>query len=186
MSRGRAILIEAIARYTPVAMGGPSLIEAQKLLYFVEAAGEELQLGFVAHHYGPYSDRLRHLLAQIEGHYVTGFGDGSASVQHAEPLVLTPGSRAAAQELLAEHPDTLARIDRVFTLAEGFESAYGMELLSTVHWVATHSDSRDDDALVDEVRAWSPRKGRMFTPDHVRVALATLRERGWAPKYACA
>jgi O-acetyl-ADP-ribose deacetylase (regulator of RNase III) len=32
---------------------------------------------------------------------------------------------------------------------------------------------------IDAVGMWSPRKGRMFTPAHIQVAMAALSERGW-------
>lgn len=183
MSAGRAALIELMARYSTHALGDPSLIEIQKLMYFLQMAGEDLKLNYVAHHYGPYADNLRHVLVQLEGHYVCGFGDGSTAVEQAEPLVLLPGARETALAELATHPATIEHIGRVITLIEGFESAYAVELLATVHWVLVHSDEAlDDEAVIATVRQWSPRKGGMFTPDHVRTALGALRERGWTPE----
>lgn len=94
ITAGRAALIAVMAQYARHAMGNPSLIETQKLTYFLQAAGEPLRLNFVGHHYGPYADKLRHVLKLLEGHYVTGFGDGSSPVQEAEPLSLLPGAEA--------------------------------------------------------------------------------------------
>src|SRR5262249_58139716 len=98
-------------------------------------------------------------------HYIIGFGDGSAKVADAEPLRVLPGADDAAGRVLADHPETQARIDRVLALVEGFESAYGMELLATVHWLV-HSDQATAATPVrtaELVRSWSPRKSRMFT-----------------------
>lgn len=55
---------------------GLSKIEVQKLAYFLQEAGEPLKLPFVKHHYGPYSDTLRHALNTMEGHFIRGLGDG--------------------------------------------------------------------------------------------------------------
>lgn len=96
MTAGRAALIAVMAQYARHAMADPSLIETQKLTYFMQAAGEPLRLNFVGHHYGPYADNLRHVLKLLEGHYVTGFGDGSSPVQEAEPPSLLPGAEAEA------------------------------------------------------------------------------------------
>lgn len=182
MSPGRAALIELMARYSTFAMGDPSLIEVQKLMYFLQVAGEDLQLAYVTHLYGPYADGLRHVLIELEGHYVTGYGDGSTAVQQAEPLSLLPGAREAARDELVSRPDTVDRIERVIAVIEGFESAYAVELLSTAHWVLTHADqANDDESTIEAVQRWSPRKGPMFTAAHIRTALARLRERGWAP-----
>ena len=59
-------------------------------------------------------------------------------------------------------------------LARGYETPYGLELLASVHWISREDPvgSADDiDRLVDQVREWTPRKGRMFTEKHIRSAL---------------
>ena len=180
LTLGRGALVEILSRYAPLAEGSASLVETQKLMYFLQAAGEPLNLRYVAHTYGPYADNLRPVLHAVEGHYLTGFGDGSAKVMEAEPLSVLPGARAAAATLLENHPDTMARIDRVMGLIDGFESAYSLELLATTHWVATHQcQDGSTDCVVREVQAWSPRKGRMFGQAHITIAHQALRERGW-------
>lgn len=70
---------------------GPSIIEVQKLMYFLQVAGEHLKLRFVPHHCGPYADNLRAVLRELEGQYISGFGDGSRRVNEAEPLAIVPG-----------------------------------------------------------------------------------------------
>lgn len=185
MTPTRAALITVMAQYTRYAMGEPSLIETQKLTYFLQTAGEPLHLHFVGHHYGPYVDNLRHVLRDVEGHYISGFGDGSSPGQEAEPLTLMPGAEAAAGLVLTDHPETTARIERVMQLVEGFESAYALELLATVHWVIDREyEPAGPGDVVTAVQSWSPRKGRMFTSEHVKVAEQALRERGWVPQLA--
>ena len=178
MTPGRAALIELLAQYSRHALGDASLIEAQKLAYFLQEADEPLRRDFVGSHYGPYADSLRHVLLRIEGHYLSGFGDGSAPVQQAEPLRLLPGAQEAAGTELANHPDTALHLARVLELVEGFETPYGLELLATVHWVLARDEPGDDEAVATALRAWSPRKGRLLTPEHIAVALDALRSRG--------
>lgn len=181
MTPGRAALVHLLQRYQQVALGA-SLIEVQKLLYFLQVAGEPLRLRYAKGHYGPYADNLRHVLRTVEGHYLTGFGDGSAPVLDAEPIQVLPGADEVAREALVSSPASRSRIDRVLALAQGFESMYGMELLASVHWVATQEDphaATDADTTTKLVQAWTPRKGRTFTRDHVTTALDTLRGHGW-------
>jgi len=66
-------------------------------------------------------------------------------------------------------------------LAEGFESAYGMELLASVHWIVHEAPQIADDParIAAAVQDWTPRKRRMFTQEHVELAWQTLRDRGW-------
>lgn len=179
MNPNRAALVEILNRYTGQAMLAPGQIEAQKLLYFLQVAGQPLSLNFAKHHYGPYADNLRHVLNLLEGHFIRGFGDGSARVADAEPLIVLPDAAEEAQQVLADDTEAQRRIDQVLELAEGFESAYGLELLSTVHFVAQSMPDATDDDRLQAIWAWSPRKARMFTEDHVRISLETLRGQGW-------
>jgi O-acetyl-ADP-ribose deacetylase (regulator of RNase III) len=182
MTPGRAALVELIHRYTLQSFMAPGLIESQKLMYFLQVAGQPLRLNFKQHHYGPYADNLRHVLNVVEGHFINGFGDGSATVAEAEPLSVLPEAANEAERMLADDRETQERIHRVLLLAEGFESAYGLELLATIHWVATQAAVSNDDEIVAKVWEWSPRKSRMFTEDHVHIALETLRGQGWLAK----
>ncbi|TSD58686.1 type II toxin-antitoxin system antitoxin DNA ADP-ribosyl glycohydrolase DarG [Aeromicrobium piscarium] len=180
MTIGRAAFVDILDRYTQQTMMPPTLIESHKLMYFLQIAGESLRLNFQAHHYGPYADNLRHVLTAIEGHYLSGYGDGSARVEEAEPLTVMPGAAAAATSVLEHQPHTRERIQHVLELSEGFESPYGLELLATVHWVATHlPEPAPEHTITQRVSEWSPRKARMFTPEHVSTALEALRAHGW-------
>lgn len=179
MTQGRAALIEMVRRYTEQSMMAPGLVESQKLMYFLQEAGEHLRLNFAANRYGPYADNLRQVLSLVEGHFLSGYGDGSATVTQAEPLTLLPGAAEEATSVLDTADETRDRIDRVLDLAAGFESAYGLELLATVHWLARTAAVVDADTLTAQVREWSPRKARMFTSEHVRAALEALRDQEW-------
>jgi O-acetyl-ADP-ribose deacetylase (regulator of RNase III) len=178
MTAGRAALVGIVDRYTRQALSEPSLIETQKLMYFLQVVGEPLRLEFAANRYGPYADNLRHVLVQIEGHYLTGYGDGSGKALDGAPLAPVESAVPEVEQLLEEHPDTKSRMEQVLDLVEGYESTYGMELLATVHWVASESRSATDPELARKVAEWSPRKARMFTRSHVDSALATLRSHG--------
>lgn len=178
MTEGRAALVGLMQRY----LGGlldPSvtLLEVHKLMYFMQEAGEPLRLKYVRAPYGPYAENLRHVLHAIEGHLVAGYADGGDAPD--KPLALVPGGAQEASEFLQKHPDTRARFDRVADLIEGFESPFGMELLSSVHWVLTHdAPARSLEDVVDRTYAWNPRK-RAFTPRQIGIAVDVLTSQGW-------
>lgn len=179
---GKAALVDLIARYGERTLD-VSIIEVQKLMYFLQEAGEPLRLDYQKGRYGPYADNLQKVLQAVEGHFLTGYGDGSRPVASAEPVTPLPDAPAQAADFLVDHPDTLTRSQRVLGLASGYESPYAMELLSTVHWVATHESQpvTTPDAAASAVAAWSPRKATLFTPAHVHAAWDHLAERGWLP-----
>jgi len=81
--------------------------------------------------------------------------------------------------MLDRHPDDLARVDAMVKLVDGFETPYSLELLATVHFASVHPPATAHPALLaDRVAAWSLRKARLFTVEHVRIAAAHLGERG--------
>lgn len=183
MSPGKATLLVLMGNYAREAYE-VTLIEIQKLLYFIQESGRDMRLEFVKGRYGPYADAARHSLAAMEGHFILGFGDGSHTVQTADPIELLPGALDEAATVVAKSPETAAHIDRVLDLTSGFASPYGLELLSTVHWVATRVDpaaAHDPSVATGHVAEWNDRKARLFTLDHVAAASNHLIAKGWLP-----
>ncbi len=177
MTVGRAVLLGLAQRYLLPAMDPfVSLLEVHKLMYFLQEAGEPLRLRFQRGPYGPYAENLRHVLREMEGHCVTGYG--AAGDRPDTPIELKPEAVAEAEHVLAAHPETRRRFDRVTRLIEGFETPLGMELLATVHWVATRERAADAAETLAKVYAWNARK-RVFTPEQVQIAWDRLHEQGW-------
>lgn len=177
MTAGRAALIELMHRYIAGLLDtSVSLLEIHKLMYFMQEAGESLRLNFKTAHYGPYAENLRHVLNAIEGHYVSGYADGGDTPN--KPLNLVPGAAQEASAFLQQHPATRARFDRVADLVDGFESPFGLELLSTVHWVARRQPVSSTDDVVRHVHAWNERK-QQFSPRQIGIAIDVLTQKHW-------
>jgi O-acetyl-ADP-ribose deacetylase (regulator of RNase III) len=177
MTTGRAALVVLMHRYLAGLMDPfVTLIEVQKLMYFMQEAGEPLRLNYIKHHYGPYADNLRHVLTKIEGHFVSGYRDGGDAPD--KQLELVPGAVKEAEQFLAHRGDELSRFDRVGRLVEGFETPFGLELLATVHWVAKQEKARSSDEAAAKVYAWNERK-RRFSKRQIDIAYQTLVSKGW-------
>lgn len=178
MTPGRAVLIGLMDRYLAAFMDPfVTLLEVHKLMYLMQEAGEPLRLQYNKAGYGPYAENLRHVLKEIEGHLISGYGDGGD--QPDKELKLMPGAIEAADELLIRHPGTRDRFCRVAELVQGFESSHSLELLTTVHWVAVHEEARSEDDTIKHVHAWNSRKKTLFPPREIRIARNALIERGW-------
>lgn len=181
MTPARALFVKLMDAYSALDYSR-TLLEVQKLAYFLQAAGQNLRLSYVAHHYGPYADNLNKVLEVMEGHFVRGYGDSQKPDAEIE---LLPGAVDEADAFLADDAEARKRLERVAELIEGFETPYGMELLATVHWVAHHASpgaaepAQDADQAINAVHAWNARKNKMFRPDHVRVAWQHLTGAGW-------
>lgn len=178
MSAGRATLVTLIHRYL-AGLLDPfiTLIELQKLMYFMQEAGQPLKLNYRKHLYGPYADNLRHVLNQIEGHLVSGYADGGDTPN--KQIELVPGAYDEATRFLISDEETQYRFGRVSTLVEGFESPYGLELLATVHWLIRHEGVTSRDEAVTLTHRWNDRKKR-FTPRQIGLAYDHLVYQGWA------
>jgi O-acetyl-ADP-ribose deacetylase (regulator of RNase III) len=178
MTSGRAALIGLMQRYLQ-GMLDPfiSLLEVHKLMYFMQEAGEQLRLNYVQATYGPYAENLRHVLHAIEGPFVSGYADGGDSPD--KLLALAPGAVDQASAFLKTQIATRDRFERVGKLVEGFESPFGMELLSTAHWILSRDAPLHSlGQVVEKVYAWSPRK-RQFTPRQIEIAVDVLTKQGW-------
>jgi uncharacterized protein YwgA len=145
-------------------------------MYFMQIAGEPLHLQYKKSHYGPYAENLRHVLNEIEGHLVTGYADGGDAPD--KEINLVRGAIEEASGFLENHPTTREYCERVTKLVEGFESPFGLELLSTVHWVAHHENANAIEEIIDRTYAWNPRK-KQFTERQIRLATNVLEKQGW-------
>jgi hypothetical protein len=182
MTPGRAALVGLIDRYL-AGLLDPfiTLLEVHKLMYFMQESGERLRLRFVAGPYGPYAENLRHVLRAIAGYYISGFGEGGE--EPGKPVELVPGATDDARAVLERHGETRAHLERVTRLVEGFESPFGLELLSTVHWILTRERPSSEEDLVKRTYGWAERK-RQFSPNQIRLARKVLMEKAWLPKEA--
>ncbi len=177
MTVGRAALVVLMHRYLSGLMDPfVTLIEVQKLMYFMQEAGQPLKLNYVKHHYGPYADNLRHVLTKVEGHLVAGYQDGGDAPD--KQLELVPGAVKDAEAFLEDDGETRHRFDRVARLVEGFETPFGLELLATVHWVVARENASGAEDAAAKVYAWNERK-RGFPARQIGIAFATLQDNGW-------
>lgn len=180
---GRAVLVGLMERYLAGLMDPwVSLLEVHKLMYFAQVAGEPLRLKYVKAPYGPYAENLRHVLAAIEGYMISGYGAGGD--QPGKALTLVPGAVEGARSVLASHPKTLGHFEQVARLVEGFESSFGLELLSTVHWVVAEEGASSDEEATQAVHTWGPQK-QQFTPRQISVAARRLAEAGFIEPLPC-
>ena len=176
MTRARALFIKLIQNYSLPGYR-VTMLEIQKLAYFLQEAGEPLNLKFEKAKYGPYAENLHFVLQKLEGHYTRGYGDRSKDAQ----FHLIGEAIQAADAFLADDQDAISRLNRVDRLIDGFETPYGMELLSTVHWVSKKDSppATDPDSTIQMAHAWNDRKKELLKSDHIRIAWDRLKEEGW-------
>ncbi len=139
LTAARALIAELVRRYWVLGMEC-SLLEIQKLAWFLEGSIERaglkpLDLRFKAHKYGPYAERLRHLLEGLDGSYL----HCEKRISDADPLDVIwfdDERRDLVRAYLnSEGKAYLPALEATANLIDGFESPFGMELLATVDWL---------------------------------------------------
>jgi len=182
MTRGRAALLHLFGIYLQPGYS-LTMLESQKLAYFLQTAGEPLRLKFQKQQYGPYAENLHHVLQRIEGHFVRGYGDRS---RDASMQLLPKAAEQATGMLETEYPETLKFAAEVGKLITGFETPFGLELLSSVHWVSTeNTECRESpEAAMMEIHRWNARKKEIFDEHSINVAWNRLAEAKWFEREA--
>lgn len=188
LTPARALIAELVRRYWVLGMEC-SLLEIQKLAWFLERAIEHhnpgdnpLNLQFAAHKYGPYANRLDHLLNNLDGSYL----HSEKRISDADPLdVIWFGDerKAFVQTYLKSEAKAYTQaLESTAALIDGFESPFGMELLATVDWLlAREGVAPTVPALREGLRHWrggpdaAARKDRLFDDRALGIALERLR-----------
>ena len=135
-----------------------------------------MRLRFVKAAHGPYAENLHHVLKEIEGHFMLGFGDGG-DTPNKEMSIIT-AALPEAKICLSQYPETQKRLDRVGELIDGFGSAFGLELLASVYWIINREGATSFSQVVGKMREWGPQKDQ-FTGTQIHLAIEALQKNGW-------
>jgi O-acetyl-ADP-ribose deacetylase (regulator of RNase III) len=190
LTPARALIAEMIRRYWVLGIDC-TYLEVQKLGWFLERTiqilglEDPLQLEFKADKYGPYSDKLRHLLDALDGTYL--HCDKRLSDASPTDTIWFDEARRPVVDLYLQQ-DSSADLRRVLDFTadriDGFESPRGMELLATVDWLIENDHRKP---TVPDIRrgleAWpagqvaAERKLRLFDDRLIGMALDQLTSR---------
>ena len=177
MTPGRATLVLLIQRYLQGFLDPTiTLLEIHKLMYFMQTNGEFLRLNFQKAYYGPYAQNLSHVLHAVEGHMLSGYADGGDDPR--KEISVISGVEEEARAFLLDQKGTLERMENVSELIEGFETPFGLELLATVHWIATKEEAYNKKEIVYRFYAWGSQKNK-FTLRQIEIAIDRLKDFGW-------
>jgi len=185
LTPARALIAELVRRYWVLGMEC-SLLEIQKLAWFLErnierlCSDNPLDLRFTADKYGPYATRLVHLLNALDGSYL----HCDKRISDAGPLDVIwfdDKHKAFVQAYIKTEAKPYEQaLEYTALLIDGFESPFGMELLSTVDWLLSKEGVQPTVQAVREgLQRWpaegsAERKTRLFDDRAIRIALGRL------------
>jgi O-acetyl-ADP-ribose deacetylase (regulator of RNase III) len=189
LTPARALMAEMIRRYEILGFDC-SMLEAQKLAWFLAGAIQRRNLtpnpiadDFAANRYGPYSDKVRHLLDSLDGSYLT-CERRVADARPFDPIRFRHDrqDRVSAYLTSPEAAPYRPALDDATNVIDGFQSPHGLELLATVDWLSRESGTAlKVESMMTAIAAWpgpagaAERKARVFTRHHVEVAVEHLR-----------
>jgi O-acetyl-ADP-ribose deacetylase (regulator of RNase III) len=192
LTPARALIADLVRRYSILGMEC-SLLEIQKLAWFLERAVEKrapdnpLNLQFKAHKFGPYANRLDHLLNNLDGSYL----HCEKRISDAGPLDSIWFDDSRTDYLLtylkgSEARPYLEALELTAKLIDGFESPFGMELLASVDWLLTKEGSEPSVQSIRSGLAHWPsdktsgeRKLKLFDERVVDAALQRIKSSTW-------
>lgn len=175
LSPARAMLLYLMFAYE--ASGEQSsLFAVNKLAWFLQRRGEKLRLKFEAHHYGPYSVQINHVLQYLNGVYLKGMEQNV--VKPFEPLILNYDKYQDVKnyintKLTAEHKQ---RLEDVTKLLRGFESDFSIELLASIDYILKDDKSKKVEDVAKELASWNKRKNNLYQAKHVETAYNHLKK----------
>ena len=187
LTPARALIAEIIRRYWILGIEC-SLLEVQKLAYFLERNIERLKLHntlnlrFQADKYGPFAPRLTHLLDAMDGSYLH-CGKRLADAGPFDVIWFDDAKKDTVAAYLnsSEAKPYRPALEATAALIDGFESPLGMELLATIDWLI-HNDGVEPsrEAVKAALKTWagdkkaSERKQRLFEDRLIDLALQRL------------
>jgi O-acetyl-ADP-ribose deacetylase (regulator of RNase III) len=189
LTPARALIAEMVRRYWVLGIEC-TYLEVQKLGWFLERSVKVLQLHdpldlrFRADKFGPYSERLRHLLNSLDGSYLH-CAKRLSDAGPMDTIWFEEERRAPLQQYMdeGEGKPFLPLLEHTSKLIDGFESPLGMELLATVDWLLTRQQCEPTlDAVRKGLQYWpggktaGQRKLKLFDDRLLGFALSRLSE----------
>ncbi len=174
MTYPRAVLLKSLNDLERYFDGSFDRISLQKIAYFLQVLGVNFNLAFARNLHGPYSETLKKAYMAFEEHgMISGFVTGDRQTH------VTNTGCALAEEFLSKGNDSGEDIiDRLSKLIQGYESPYGLELLSSVHWLAHHERHYPVEKIIAEMLSWTENKRNLFGENVIRTAYQRLQDDG--------
>lgn len=175
MTPQRALLLRALGDFENPFGGSYSKVSLQKIVYFLQTLGVDFGLDFKKNIYGPYSSTLAKALIDIGNR--NGFVNHAATENSEETVKVSAVAYSKAVHYLDMNNvlPTEKILDQFSKLISGFEGAFGMELLSSVHYLAKSGDNRSVEEITEALHNWSERKRNLFDLDSISNAFERLK-----------
>lgn len=185
----RALVLALVRHYWQLGMEC-SFLELQKLVWFLQRnlikAGlkNEINGHFSAHYYGPYANNINYLLNSLDGSYLIS----NKRISDSKPTDIV-WFNSEKEDTLNDYLKSCDKqykdvLEKTLLQISGFETPFGLELLSTVDWLV-YEEGYNPTVLsiqkgLSQWKAgdkWAKRKTRLFSSEkNISEALARIRD----------
>ena len=138
---------------------------SEKIAYFLQRFGAtaSFKLDYQANFYGPYSGKVKHVLYYLNGSYINGYS--SKDKKPFEALNLMMDAEVDVLAFLSKdiYQKEMEIVHKTQYFLTGFYSNFGLELLSTLDFIAQKEQTKDLAIIKKNLNEWSSRKTQLFS-----------------------
>lgn len=182
LTPGRAMLLYALFEYEK--MGEEvSLFVANKLAYFLQRSGVNLNIQFTANTYGPHTKDIKNVIRKLNGTFITL--DDDKNIEPFDAIHLNRDAKEAIDQYVSESltDGERKKLYNMLDVIKGFESAFAMEILSSVDFLRVQYSLQTSDDVLVKMHEWSDRKKESIKDKHVVIAMSQLDQYATFLKY---
>ncbi len=175
LTPARASLLYALFAYESMGENS-SLLVANKLAYFLQRKGQNLNLNFIPHYYGPYAADIEKVLYYLNGVYLNGMNQ--ERTKPFEPLRLNY-ERWNEINYYIENKLSAQDSKRVKSLKDflaGFSSELALEILATTDFILNNNPDYNLEDVIRSIENWNLRKRELFKPEYIQISYNYLKD----------
>jgi uncharacterized protein YwgA len=153
-----------------------SLFAANKLAYFLQRRGQQLNLDFKPHYYGPYAVGVEKVLYHLNGVYLKGLEQGQARPFESLHLNYEKWDEVNDYVLHKLAEEDRQRIKSLIQFLAGYTSELSLEILATVDFILSKNPEATVEEVMTSIASWNMRKKELFKPEYVQASYNYLKQ----------
>ncbi|WP_299291364.1 macro domain-containing protein [uncultured Mucilaginibacter sp.] len=154
-----------------------SEFSSEKVCYFLQKFGAKkyFKLKYEPNFYGPYSGKVRFVLNALNGSYIMGYSD--MNKKPFDPITLVADGYGTVKNHIESNQELFTIAKNVISFLQGFYSDFGLELLSSIDYIAYKESTFEKEIITRKLEEWSDRKRSMFSnPRYIDISLKHLQK----------
>lgn len=155
-------------------------LECQKLFYFLQNSGYDMNLKFEKYFYGPYSNQLCYFLNAINDIFIFNYKNDKKPYS-SEIRINSKNFDKIENFIKSNNIDYENILKNELDLLNGFCDSYDMELLSSVHYLVKYEQCNTLEQVIEKLFQWNEHKKKKFNneisnnKEHIKLAFDRIK-----------